>query len=86
MPTAVVRVPRGIDLPKNLSLATRCRKIGLNSSMPRVGEFCPSNIARLLLGVVIILTLLTAIGFWLYRSPGHGTSIEQPAHAPDPAK
>jgi hypothetical protein len=31
--------------------------------------FCPSNIARLLLGVVIIVTLLIAIGFWLYHSP-----------------
>jgi hypothetical protein len=47
--------------------------------MPRVGQFCPSNIARLLLGVVIIVTLLIAIGFWLYHSPGHGTSIE-PTH------
>jgi hypothetical protein len=54
--------------------------------MPRVGEFCPSNIARLLLGVVITVTLLTAIGFWLYNAPGHGTSIEQPAHAHNPAK
>jgi hypothetical protein len=27
-----------------------------------------------------------AIGFWLYRSPGHGTSIEQPTHTPNPAK
>jgi hypothetical protein len=51
--------------------------------MPRVGQFCPSNIARLLLGVIIIVTLLTAIGFWLYHSPGHGTSIEQPTHSPD---
>jgi hypothetical protein len=54
--------------------------------MPRVGEFCPSNIVRLLLGVVIIMTLLTVIGFWLYQAPGHGTSIEQSTHAPDPAK
>ena len=49
-----------------------------HSIMPRVGQFCPSNIARLLLGVVIIVTLLTAIGFWIYQEPGHGTSIEQP--------
>jgi hypothetical protein len=27
-----------------------------------------------------------AIGFWLYKEPGHGTSIEQPTHAPNPAK
>ena len=39
------------------------------------------QISRLLLGVVIIVTLLTAIGFWLYHSPGHGTSIE---HSPPP--
>jgi hypothetical protein len=45
--------------------------------MPRVGQFCPSNIARLLLVVIIIVTLVTAIGFWLYHSPGQGTSIEQ---------
>jgi hypothetical protein len=54
--------------------------------MPRVGQFCPSNIVRLLLGVVIILTLVTAIGFWLYQSPGRGTSIEQPTHSPAPEK
>jgi hypothetical protein len=54
--------------------------------MPRVGEFCPSNVARLLLWVVIIGTLLTAFGFWLYQTPGHSTSIEQPSHAPDPIK
>jgi hypothetical protein len=52
-------------------------------SMPRVGEFCPSNIARLLLGVVIIMTLVAAIGFWLYQSPGRGTSI---THSPAPGK
>jgi hypothetical protein len=51
--------------------------------MPRVGQFCPSNIARLLLTVVIIVTVLTAIGFWLYQAPGHGTSIKRPAHSPD---
>jgi hypothetical protein len=33
--------------------------------------------------VGIIVTLLAAIGFWLYHSPGHSTSIEQPAHSPD---
>jgi hypothetical protein len=50
--------------------------------MPRVGQFCPSNIARLVLTVFIIVTLLLAFGFWLYRSPGRGTSIEQPTHSP----
>jgi hypothetical protein len=54
--------------------------------MPRVGEFCPSNIARLLLGVVIIVTLVAAIGFWLYQSSGHGTSIEQTTHSATPDK
>jgi hypothetical protein len=51
--------------------------------MPRVGQFCPSNIARLLLTVVIVLTVLTAIGFWLYQTPGHGGSI---THSPAPGK
>jgi hypothetical protein len=54
--------------------------------MPRVGEFCPSNIARLLPSVVIIVTLLSALGAWLYRTPGHGTSIEQPVHSPAPTR
>jgi hypothetical protein len=50
--------------------------------MPRVGQFCASNIARLLLSVVIFVTVLAAVGFWLYHAPGHGTSIEQPTHSP----
>jgi hypothetical protein len=54
-------------------------------SMPRVGEFCPSNIARLLLGVVIAVTLMAAIGVWLFHSPGRGAPIEQP-HAAEPAR
>jgi hypothetical protein len=54
--------------------------------MPRVGEFCPSNIARLLLGVVIVVTLVTAIGVWLFHSPGRGTPIEQPSTTAQPAK
>jgi hypothetical protein len=52
--------------------------------MPRVGQFCPSNIVRLLLGVVIIVTLLVAIGFWLYQTSGHSASIVQPTHSPAP--
>jgi hypothetical protein len=59
---------------------------GWGYPMPRVGQFCLSNIARLLLGVFIIVTLLVAIGFWLYHSPGHSTSIEQPTHSPAPNK
>jgi hypothetical protein len=59
---------------------------GWGYPMPRVGQFCPSNIARLLLGIFIIVTLLIAIGFWLYHSPGHGTLIEQPTHYPAPNK
>jgi hypothetical protein len=50
--------------------------------MPCVGQFCPSNIVRLLLGVIIFIALLAAIGFRLYQSPGRGTSIEQSTHAP----
>ena len=53
--------------------------------MPRVGEFCASNIARLLLGVVIVVALVAAVGVYLFHSPGHGTSIEQP-HATEPAR
>jgi hypothetical protein len=56
----------------------------MKSTTPRVGEFCPSNIIRLLLGVIIIVTLLTAIGFWLCQTAGQGRSIEQPAQGPDP--
>jgi hypothetical protein len=52
--------------------------------MPRVGEFCPSNIARLLLGVAIVVTLVVAIGVWLFHSPGHATTIDQPAHTAEP--
>jgi DNA end-binding protein Ku len=54
--------------------------------MPRVREFCASNIARLLLGVVIVVALAAALGVWLFHSPGHGTSIEQPTHATEPLK
>jgi hypothetical protein len=50
--------------------------------MPRVGQFCPSNIARLLLSVVIIVTLLIAFGFWLYQTSGHGASIERTTPSP----
>jgi hypothetical protein len=52
--------------------------------MARVGQFCASNIARLLLGVIIVVTLVAAIGVWIYNSPGHGTSIEQPTHPAEP--
>jgi hypothetical protein len=52
--------------------------------MPRVGEFCPSNIARLLLGVVIVVTLVVAIGVWLFHSPGHASSIPQPTQTAEP--
>jgi hypothetical protein len=59
---------------------------GYNRDMPRVGEFCASNITRLLLKVVIVVTLVLAIGVWLFNSPGRGTPIEQPTHASDPVK
>jgi hypothetical protein len=52
--------------------------------MPRVGEFCPSNVARLVLGVVIVVTLVVAVGVWLFHAPGHATSIEQPTHTAEP--
>jgi hypothetical protein len=54
--------------------------VDIITGMPRVGEFCPSNVARLLLGVVIAVTLVAAIGAWLYYSPGRGTLIERPPH------
>jgi hypothetical protein len=55
--------------------------------MPRVGEFCPSNIARLLLVVVIGVVLVAALGVWLFHSPGRGTSIEHPpSHPAEPIR
>ena len=54
--------------------------------MPRKGEFCASNIARLLLSVVIVVTLVLAVGIWLFNSPGRGTPLQQPTHAADPVK
>jgi hypothetical protein len=53
--------------------------------MPRVGEFCASNITRLLLGVVIVVALVAALGVWLFHTPGQGTPIEQPTHATEPS-
>jgi hypothetical protein len=67
-------------------LDSRAVITGYNLHMPRVGEFCPSNIARLLLGVVIVIALVAALGVWLFHSPGHGTPIEQPTHAAEPLK
>ena len=55
-------------------------------SMPRVGEFCASNITRLLLGVVIVLVLVAALGEWLFHSPGYGTPIQRPASTTEPVK
>ena len=52
--------------------------------MPRVGEFCPSNVARLVLGVVIVVTLVVAVGVWLFHLPGHATLIERPTHTTEP--
>lgn len=52
--------------------------------MPRVGEFCPSNIARLILGVIIVVTLAVAVGVWLFHLPGHAPSIDQPTHTAKP--
>ena len=41
-------------------------------------EFCRSNVARLVLGIVIVLGVLLGIGVWMFYSPGHGTSIVHP--------
>ena len=75
-----------VKLPPALfSLQRRDLLGGYNrGTMPRVGEFCPSNIARLVLGVVIVVTLVVAVGVWLFHSPGHATSIEQPTHTAEP--
>lgn len=54
--------------------------------MPKVGEFCASNVARLLLGVVIVVALVAALGVWLFHSPGQGAPIEQPTHATEPVR
>jgi hypothetical protein len=55
--------------------------------MPRVGQFCASNIARLLLSVFIVVTLLVALGVWLFYSPGRGVPPEQhSAPATEPLK
>jgi hypothetical protein len=47
--------------------------------MPRVGEFCPSNIARLVLTVIIVVMAVAAVGFWLSQTPGHSRSIVHPS-------
>jgi hypothetical protein len=80
----IVTAPEGFS---QLSCGHRVRKLlgGYNrGSMPRVGEFCPSNIARLLLGVVIVLTLVVAFGVWLFHSPGRDMPNEQPTHVAEP--
>jgi hypothetical protein len=65
--------------PTTLSLIYWC-------NMPRVGEFCASNIARFLLSVGIVVVLIAAIGVWLYHSPAHGTSIEHTPSSSTPIK
>jgi hypothetical protein len=59
---------------------------GYNWNMPRVGEFCASNVTRLLLSVLIVVTLALVIGVWLYNSPGRGTPIQEPTHSSDSLK
>ena len=54
--------------------------------MPRVGEFCPSNVARLLLGIVIVIAIVAALGAWLFYSPGRGVPIEQPDQMTSPVR
>ena len=45
--------------------------------MARVGEFCASNVARLLLTVVIIILLVLAVAVWFFYSPGRGSLVKQ---------
>jgi hypothetical protein len=54
--------------------------------VPRVGEFCASNITRLLLGVVIVVVLVAALIVWLFHSPGYGTPVERPASTSEPVR
>ena len=49
--------------------------------MARVGEFCTSNVARLLLTVFIGIGLVLVIGAWFFYSPAKGSSIVQPSHS-----
>jgi hypothetical protein len=54
--------------------------------MARVGEFCSSNIARLLLSVIIVVTLVLAVGTWVFYSPGSSASIVNPQHHTKPSQ
>jgi hypothetical protein len=84
-PVAACQVLVGAILTAIVWLLLREPNGGYNRGiMPRVGEFCPSNIARLVLGVVIVVTLVVAVGIWLFHSPGHATSIDQPTHTAKP--
>jgi len=53
--------------------------------MARIAEFCASNIARLLLKVVIGVVVLLCIGVWMFYSKGCGSLVKQPAPASAPA-
>jgi hypothetical protein len=45
--------------------------------MPRIGEFCAANVARLVLSVVIMVGLALAAGVWLFYYPSHAPVINQ---------
>lgn len=84
-PVAACQVLVGGILTAIVCLLRRVLLGGYNRGiMARVGEFCPSNVARLVLGVVIVVTLVVAVGVWLFHSPGHATSIDQPTHTAEP--
>jgi hypothetical protein len=36
--------------------------------MARVGEFCPANVTRFVLSVVIVVALALGFGIWLFSS------------------
>jgi len=52
--------------------------------MARIGEFCTSNVTRLLLTIFIGLALVLAVGTWIFYSPGKAPSIVRPTKPPIP--
>ena len=49
---------------------------GNGETMPKVGEFCSSNVARFLLGTLIVLILLALVFFFFFYASGR-RSIER---------
>jgi hypothetical protein len=54
--------------------------------MAKVGEFCSSNVARLLLLIFIGLGLVLAVGVWFFYSPGKPPSIVKPTPQSTPSQ